>query len=146
MTVQPTEYRTPDADRLSGYLDVKDPDVWQPFQESNDDHSDALDPGPVAGSAQIIQRDICRLLSDDPQLDAREIVVSVSDGEVILEGTVCSNRDRDHADEIAHLVNGVTRVHNRLEVRRGILSDLVGRLFGPLDLPNHGGGGTKNQP
>jgi osmotically-inducible protein OsmY len=56
-------------------------------------------------------------MSDDPRLDAREIAVSVRDGDVTLEGDVEDRRARRLAEDIAAAVPGVRDVFNRLQTR-----------------------------
>jgi BON domain len=84
----------------------------------------ALGPGPHAGlgprdyrrsDARIIE-DVCEWLSEDPRVDARDIAVSVRDGEVTLEGTVSDRRARRLAEDIAANVPGVRDVFNRVRV------------------------------
>jgi hypothetical protein len=84
----------------------------------------ALGPGPHAGlgprdyrrSDARITEDVCDWLADDPRVDARDIAVSVRDGDVTLEGTVSDRRARRLAEDIAANVRGVRDVFNRLRV------------------------------
>ena len=57
-------------------------------------------------------------LTDDPHLDATEIQVEVTDGEVTLTGNVGSRADRHRAEDIADSVSGVRYVMNNLRVRQ----------------------------
>ncbi len=102
---------------------------------------------PVVRSADAIQQQICERLSDDEQLDASGVLVSVSDGEVILEGAVSDRPSMQRAEHIARSVDGVTEVYNRVEVEKSVLAELGDRLFGNgADTQNHSGSGTKNAP
>jgi BON domain len=65
-----------------------------------------------------IREDVCDHLTDDDEVDAREISVSVESGEVTLEGTVDERRIKWLAEEIAVRCLGVVDVHNRLRVRK----------------------------
>ena len=65
-----------------------------------------------------IQENINDKLSDDPDLDASEIEVSVSKGEVTLSGTVNGRTDKRRAEEIAETVSGVTNVENRIRLQQ----------------------------
>jgi osmotically-inducible protein OsmY len=63
-----------------------------------------------------IREDVNDRLSEG-YLDATEIEVSVSGGEVVLTGTVNSRTDKRRAEDIAEHVSGVSNVENRLRVR-----------------------------
>jgi osmotically-inducible protein OsmY len=98
-------------------------------------------------SADAIQQQVCQRLSDDEQLDASGVLVSVSDGEVILEGCVSDRPAMQRAEHIARSVEGVTEVYNRVEVEKSVLAELGDRIFGSgADKQNHSGSGTKNAP
>jgi len=65
-----------------------------------------------------IRDDVNDRLTDDPQVDASEIEVSVSDSEVTLSGTVDSRYAKRRAEDIADSISGVTHVQNNLRVRQ----------------------------
>lgn len=64
-----------------------------------------------------IEEDVNDRLSDDPQLDATDIEVSVDASEVTLNGQVANRRDKRRAEDCAESVSGVTNVQNNLRVR-----------------------------
>jgi hypothetical protein len=64
-----------------------------------------------------VRDDVCQWMSDDARLDAREIAVSVRDGDVTLEGDVENRAARRLAEDIAAAVPGVRDVFNRLQTR-----------------------------
>lgn len=64
-----------------------------------------------------IREDVCDALTWRGDLDAGDIEVSVSDGEVTLEGTVRDRWSKRIAEETAEGCRGVTDVHNRLKLR-----------------------------
>ncbi len=64
-----------------------------------------------------ILEDVNDHLTDAPSLDASDIEVSVSGGEVTLGGFVSSRQDKRHAEDIADDVMGVSHVQNNLRVR-----------------------------
>jgi hypothetical protein len=70
-------------------------------------------------SDERILEDVHRRLTDDPQVDASDIEVTVRDGEVTLSGTVDDRRARRRAEDIAEGVSGVTHVQNNTRVRQG---------------------------
>jgi hypothetical protein len=67
-------------------------------------------------SADRITEDVNDHLTDDHDVDATDVRVSVENGEVTLEGTVRSRAEKRRAEEIAERVRGVRDVHNRLRI------------------------------
>ena len=67
-------------------------------------------------SDERIKEDINDRLSDDPFVDASDIDVSVSNGEVTLTGSVDHRSTKRRAEDIAEAVSGVKNVENRLRV------------------------------
>jgi hypothetical protein len=63
-----------------------------------------------------IREEINEVLSDDHQLDASEIIVSVDDGEVSLSGTVTDRASKRRAEDLVEQVSGVTNVENRIRI------------------------------
>ncbi len=66
-----------------------------------------------------IREDINDRLTDHPYLDASEIEVEVSNGEVTLTGTVDSRWTKRTAEDIAEDVSGVRNVENRIRYSTG---------------------------
>ena len=67
-------------------------------------------------SDERIKEDINDRLSDDPFVDASDIDVTVSNGEVTLSGTVDHRSTKRRAEDLADAVSGVKNVENRLRV------------------------------
>jgi osmotically-inducible protein OsmY len=67
-------------------------------------------------SDERIKEDINDRLSDNPFIDATEIEVMVSGGEVTLTGSVTDRNDKRMAEDIAESVSGVKNVENRIRV------------------------------
>lgn len=65
-----------------------------------------------------IEEDVNDRLSEDPQLDASNIEVSVKSSEVTLSGEVGSRADKRRAEDCVEAVSGVTNVQNNLRVRQ----------------------------
>jgi hypothetical protein len=63
-----------------------------------------------------IREDVCGYLSAHPGIDTSNMQVSVSDGEVTLEGSVDDRFEKRMAEDLADAVPGVRDVHNRLRV------------------------------
>jgi hypothetical protein len=81
-------------------------------------------------SDQRVQEDVNDRLYDDPYVDASEIDVSVSGGEVTLAGTVDSRNARRRAEDIVEQVSGVSHVQNNLRVRQAQSTGMGGSTSG----------------
>jgi len=94
-----------------------------------------------------IREDVCDRLSDDDELDASEIAVSVKEGEVTLEGSVSDRRSKQRAEDLAESVGGVRDVNNKLRTNKGMLQEMSDRLAGSQNNERgYAGSGTKNTP
>jgi hypothetical protein len=92
-----------------------------------------------------VREDVCDRLSQDDEVDASDISVRVENGEVTLEGTTETRRQKHRAEEIAADVAGVSDVHNNVRVRKSMLSELKDKVTGD-DEPTggHAGSGTRD--
>lgn len=77
-------------------------------------------------SDERIREDVNDRLSDDAFLDASEIEVSVSGGEVTLTGTVENRIDKRRAEDLAEDVSGVNNVQNQLRVMQTTTTNVNG--------------------
>jgi len=68
-------------------------------------------------SDEKIKEDVCDCLSDDDNIDASEIEVSVSKGEVTLTGTVSERRAKRLAEDAIEHIKGVKDVLNQIRVQ-----------------------------
>jgi osmotically-inducible protein OsmY len=66
-----------------------------------------------------IREDINERLTEDPEIDAGEIEVTVKGAEVTLTGTVDDRHAKRRAEDIAEGVSGVREVHNQIRVQQG---------------------------
>jgi len=73
-------------------------------------------PKGYARSDERIREDICELLSEG-HLDASDIEVVVTGGEVTLSGTVSDRQTKRLAEEITDSAQGVKDIENRLKVQ-----------------------------
>jgi len=64
-----------------------------------------------------IHEDVCERLTEHGDIDATDVEVNVSAGEVMLSGTVATRAQKRLAEDISDAVLGVTEVHNRLRVQ-----------------------------
>lgn len=75
-------------------------------------------PADYTRSDERIREDANDRLTDDPRLDARRISVSVSDGEVTLNGTVGTREAKRRAEDMVDRVSGVRHVQNNLRIEQ----------------------------
>jgi osmotically-inducible protein OsmY len=99
-------------------------------------------------SDERIREDICDRLSDDDEVDASDITVSVKEGIVTLEGTVPDRRTKHRAEDIADSTSGVRDVSNSLRARKGLIQEFSDKLSGDAEREHqgHAGSGTRNSP
>jgi osmotically-inducible protein OsmY len=73
-------------------------------------------------SDERIRDDINDRLTDDWLLDATNVIVTVNNGEVTLDGTVNGREDKRRAEDLADNVSGVRYVQNnlRIELQGGV--------------------------
>lgn len=69
-------------------------------------------------SDERIREDVNDRLTDNWQLDASNIDITVKDGEVTLNGTVDSRQDKRRAEDLADDCSGVKHVQNNLRVQQ----------------------------
>ncbi len=65
-----------------------------------------------------IREDVCDRLTDDPHVDASDIMVTVSNGEVSLAGTVATRAQKRRAEDVAEQARGVLDVNNQLRLHQ----------------------------
>lgn len=101
-----------------GYLKLHGPD----YGRNNDGtHSHrGLGPLDYRRADERVYADVCEALTHDADVDATEIEVSVSEGEVTLLGTVTSREQKRRAGFIADRIAGVRDVHNQLRIEDAI--------------------------
>src|SRR5688500_11694689 len=80
---------------------------------------------------QRIQADVVDRLTHDPKIDPLKMHVDVTDGKVILKGTIDTEEEKSRVENIALSVQGVTGVENHLHIGLGIahtLSSIVAQV------------------
>jgi hypothetical protein len=80
-------------------------------------------------SDERIKEDVCERLAHG-YLDSSNIEVTVTGGEVTLDGTVTSREDRRLAEDILDGVSGVKDIDNKLKVKRAEASTTTGGTSG----------------
>ena len=89
-----------------------------------------LGPKGYKRSDERISDDVHQRLADDAWLDATNINVSVSGGEVTLSGTVDSREAKHRAERIVEDLSGVNHVQNNIRVQHGSYFTTAGRGYG----------------
>lgn len=103
-----------------GWLERASDEVagWFGGSESDDRRESYRGHGPsgYTRSDERIREDVNDALTDDWRVDARKIQVSVSKGEVTLDGTVPSRDHKRRAEDVVEDLSGVKHVQNNLRV------------------------------
>lgn len=89
-----------------------------------------LGPKGYKRSDERISDDVHQRLADDAWLDASNINVSVSGGEVTLSGTVDSREAKHRAERIVEDLSGVGHVQNNIRVQAGSYFTSAGKGYG----------------
>lgn len=74
-------------------------------------------PSGYTRSDERIMEDACDALTDDWGVDARQISVTVNNGEVTLDGTVPSREHKRRAEDCVEDLSGVKHVQNNLRIQ-----------------------------
>ena len=82
------------------------------------DHRPTQEQPDHPGRDPRIEKDVNDRLDDDPRLNATEIEVHASEGQITLTGNVASHDDWQRAEDIAKGVPGVQYVINNLRVKQ----------------------------
>lgn len=104
------------SDEVSSWLG--DDDAERRRQDDGRGYHRGRGPRGYTRSDERIREDVSDRLTDNPILDAGEIEVMVTDGEVTLSGSVDSRYSKRLAEDISHEVSGVKHVQNNLRVRQ----------------------------
>jgi len=113
--------RRREDDERYGRREELRPYQWRGREAYRDDDRGA---GPYAGrgpkgyrrSDERIFEDVCERLTTHPSIDATDIEVKVSDGDVTLTGRVESRTIKHLTENMVETVSGVKEVHNQLRV------------------------------
>ena len=87
-------------------------------------------PADYTRSDERIREDANDRLTDDWRVDARQITVTVKDGEVTLAGTVGDRQEKHRAEECVERISGVKHVQNNLRVRQSTTEASTGYRSG----------------
>ncbi|MBY0397968.1 MAG: BON domain-containing protein [Thermoleophilia bacterium] len=89
-----------------------------------------------------IREDVSDRLTDDPYVDASDIDIAVSGGEVTLTGTVEHRSAKRRAEDVAEAVSGVSHVQNNLRVRQTVGTGTAAGASAMAGMGTTGMGGT----
>ena len=99
-------------------------DAWRPSNETNlpgpistptwDENHSGKGPKGFTRSDERIHEQVCEVLMDHPAIDASDIEVEVSNGEVTLTGTVRDRGIKRLTEDVLHELKCVREVHNQL--------------------------------
>jgi len=67
-------------------------------------------------SQERIKEDICDRLTDDDSIDASDVEINVTNGEVILSGSVSDKQTKRRIEDMIESMSGVKNVQNNLRV------------------------------
>jgi osmotically-inducible protein OsmY len=128
------------ADEVSSWFGDDDAKRRRRMDELRGEHK-GKGPKGYSRSDDRIRDDVNDKLSDDSYVDASEISVSVSSGEVTLTGMVNSRQEKRRAEDLAEEVSGVKNVENRIRVGSSQGANLGSANTGVVGT----GGGTAGQ-
>ena len=102
----------------SGFFDIDRPEAGGFVREPRRERPNHRGRGPIGfrRTDERIREDVCETLMEDEDLDASEIEVTVTEGEVTLTGTVASRLDKRYAEDLTANVSGVRDVNNMLRM------------------------------
>jgi len=102
------------SDEVQSWMGDEDAERRRRMDREN--HHRGRGPRGYTRSDDRISEDVHDRLTDDWMLDASNIEVSVSGGEVTLSGNVANRQDKRRAEDIVDDVSGVSHVQNNLRV------------------------------
>ena len=121
--------RYPDSDR--GWMERAGDEVASWFGDEEAaarrdlDHRGRGPKGYVRSDDKMLE-DVSERMFHDPRLDASNIELSVTDGEVTMDGTVDSRQAKRRAEDLADSVAGIGHVQNNLRVDHSMNRNFAG--------------------
>ncbi len=126
------------SDEVSSWFGDEDAESRREMDRINGPHS-GKGPKGYTRSDEKIKDDVQEKLYHDSFIDASDIEVSVSDGEVTLSGTVDNKQTKRRAEDCADRVSGVKDVSNHLKTNSSS-SSFVSSEIGSLNKTKTTGG------
>ncbi len=100
-----------------------------PRSESSFENHRGKGPRNFSRTDEHLREEVCELFLMNPDLDPRDIVVSVREGVVTLEGRIHRREDRYLAEDLAYGVTGVKDVINLIARGKWDIGDDPGGLI-----------------
>ena len=139
-SAQNTAFNNGEGEGLPSWLRRERGGYWRQYEGARQ-HFIGRGPKGYKRSDDRIREELCDRMTDDPVLDASEIEVEVTEGEVTLSGSVMSRDQKRRAEDIAETIGGVKDVTNQLRVTRD-----GGHSWAPDSSGASGPGITSSQP
>jgi osmotically-inducible protein OsmY len=124
------------SDEVASWFGVEDHDRRDREDRSSGPHR-GKGPRDYKRSDERIREDISDRLSDDPYIDASDIEIKVSNGEVVLEGHAEDKKAKRRAEDIAEAVAGVKNVENHLKVSHSSTTVGSSKVYSDRDEERH---------
>ena len=112
-TSQWPRWEGPAESRPSGYMQGET-NIFAEVEEQQ--KHKGVGPAGYDRSDEDVQAAVNEALTDDAMLDPTNVIVSVRDGVVTLEGSVVNDASRSRAEECAMSVHGAHRCDNNIKV------------------------------
>lgn len=114
------DHRNYDRGSYAGYGrdDLDRPGASRPDWDDREHGFRGHGPKGYARPDERIREDVCDRLTDDPRVDASEMEISVSNGEVTLSGTVRDRLHKRRAEDCVDRISGVRHVQNNLRIQQ----------------------------
>lgn len=106
------------ADYGPGYRTMEGPSAWAATDEQMARRRDFRGHGPrgYQRSDERLNEEICERMTEDPDIDPREVSVRVQSGVVTLEGRVEDRWMKHHIEDLVDACSGVRNIENRIRV------------------------------
>jgi len=123
--IGPRDELLAERERRSGVVQAEATSRYEPHERAPS-LGDSARPGGFRGrgprgyhrSDERVREDVCEALTDNDELDASDLDVGVSSGEVTLSGLVDDRRSKRLAEDVASSCRGVKDVHNLLRIKQ----------------------------
>ena len=110
-------------DHERGFFDKAGDEIASWFGDADAERRREMDhrgrgPSNYTRSNERILEDACDRLTEDRGVDARDVQVTVDNGEVTLDGTVNTRWEKRRAEDCVHEASGVNHVQNNLRIKQ----------------------------